>query len=269
MSLIRSNPCAAMCARARAATARVPASAQPCESGFVRIAASNRRAGTPVIVIVVNNAASGYVKALQHDLRHAAEECQELHDEVAKEKKLRAESEEALRMEQSVFAEAEMALRGKISEKAGALEAERRLRAEAEASLQDMAAVSAALGAERRRRGDCDVDQVVDAAQERGHVLEPLVHREEAREGDHRAPADLAELAHTAEVLIVERGLEHVDRADRRAHDRAADDAEREALAQFARGPLLALERLRLGQSLTFGLFAPIFRPRPTVRHLS
>ena len=50
-----------------------------------------------------------HVKALQHDLRHAAEECQELHDEVAKEKKLRAESEEALRMEQSVFAEAEMA----------------------------------------------------------------------------------------------------------------------------------------------------------------
>ena len=47
-----------------------------------------------------------HVKALQHDLRHAAEECQELHDEVAKEKKLRAESEEALRMEQSVFAEA-------------------------------------------------------------------------------------------------------------------------------------------------------------------
>ena len=97
-----------------------------------------------------------HVKALQHDLRHAAEECQELHDEVAKEKKLRAESEEALRMEQSVFAEAEMALRGKISEKAGALEAERRLRAEAEASLRDMAAVSAALGAERKKSGELE-----------------------------------------------------------------------------------------------------------------
>jgi len=239
-----------------------PPRAQRDDLKHLRTELEHARAALTEAKLKGDHTEESHVKSLQHDLRHAGEELQHLHDALAAERTLRAESEEALRAEQGAFAEAEMALRGRVASARGALEAERALRAAAEASLK-------ALRAKFRGSSEQEASLRIDLAAA-ADALSTLddEHRAEGGalqsnlEALHEIEASLrGELAHAHDALQAERSAWTEVEQEVAAERAQWTEAEDQLLAEVARAAA-ALDVERAARGRTEAALAEAVRPR-------
>ena len=239
-----------------------PPRAQRDDLKHLRTELEHARAALTEAKLKGDHTEESHVKSLQHDLRHAGEECQALHDALAAERTLRAESEEALRAEQGVFAEAEMALRGRVASAQGALEVERALRAAAEVSLKDLRAKFRG-SSEQEASLRIDLAAAADALStlDDEHRAEGAALRSNL-EALHEIEASLrGELAHAHDALQAERSAWTEVEQEVAAERAQWTEAEDQLLAKVARAAA-ALDAERAARGRTEAALAEAVRPR-------